>query len=129
VLLDLAIQEKRPDDVLKWYDRMKEAKRPGFYGWGAGQSSARVADAVAKSHPDRAAAIYRNIAEHEIDQTSPSHYQAALPYLRKLRALLHGEKKDEEWKRYLAELREKNHRKRKLLEILDRLEGRKIVEG
>jgi uncharacterized Zn finger protein len=129
VLLDLALKQKRPDDVLKWYDRMRQAKRPGYYDWGAGEYSARVADAVSESHPDRAEAIYRHIAEHEIDQTSPRHYEAALPYLRKLRALLQREKKGEEWKRYLTELREKNHRKRKLLELLDRLEGRKIVEG
>jgi uncharacterized Zn finger protein len=129
VLLELALREKRPDDVLKWYDRMEKAKQPGYYGWGAGEYSGRVADAVAESHPDRAAAIYRQIAEREIAMTSPAHYEAALPFLRKLRALLQRQGKEEEWNRYLAEVRETNRRKRKLLELLDRLEGRRIVES
>jgi uncharacterized Zn finger protein len=129
VLLELALREKRPEDVLKWYDRMEKAKKPGFHGLGAGQYSGRVADAVAESHPDRAAAIYRSIAEREIAMTSPAHYEAALPYLRKLRALLQRQGKEAEWNRYLTEVRETNRRKRKLLELLDRLEGRRIVEG
>jgi uncharacterized Zn finger protein len=128
VLLELALQQKRPDDVLKWYDRMKESRQSRGYYWEAGAYSGRVADAVAESHPDRAAAMYRRIAEQEIDRTSPAHYEAALPFLRKLRALLLRAGKEEEWTHYLAELREKNRRKRKLMEVLDRLEGRPILE-
>jgi uncharacterized Zn finger protein len=130
VLLHLALVEKRPDDILHWYDRMLSERRSGGYGWtGAGHYAGQVADAVAESHPERAMAIYRQIAEADIARTSPRGYEDALPWLRKLRDLLQRLNREAEWTSYLAELRDKNRRKRKLLETLDRLEGRRIVEG
>jgi uncharacterized Zn finger protein len=88
-----------------------------------------VAEAVAEAHPDRAAALYREIIDGYIALTSPSAYEAALPYLRKLRDLLHRLKRASEWREYLAGLRETERRKRRLMEVLDRLERRPIVEG
>jgi uncharacterized Zn finger protein len=128
VLLALAIKERRPDDVLRWYDRMTESRRGGYYGWGGEHFSAGVADAVADAHPDRALAIYRKIIEGDIARTSPSAYEAALPYLRKVRALLQKLNRHAEWARYLAELREKHRRKTRLMEVLDRLDARPIVD-
>jgi uncharacterized Zn finger protein len=87
-----------------------------------------VADAVADTHPDRALAIYRGIIEADIARTSPSAYEAALPYLRKVRGLLHRLNRHAEWGQYVAGLREEHRRKRRLLEVLDRLESRPIVE-
>jgi uncharacterized Zn finger protein len=52
-----------------------------------------------------------------------------MPSLRKIRAVLHRSGRDADWKKYVAELREANHRKRRLLEMLDGLEGRPIIEG
>jgi len=37
--------------------------------------------------------------------------------------------RDEEWKNYLLKLRQANARKPKLIQILSRLEGRRIIEG
>jgi hypothetical protein len=38
-------------------------------------------------------------------------------------------KKEEEWKDYLVKLRQDNARKPKLIQILSRLDGRRIIHG
>jgi uncharacterized Zn finger protein len=129
VLLELALDEKRPDDVLQWYDRWRAGRAAGPFRGHSGGIEGRIADAVADTHPDRAAALYRDIIAGHIVQTSPTAYKAAMPYLRKLRALLYRARRDEEWRHYLAHLRETERRKRRLMEVLDRVERRPIVEG
>lgn len=130
VLLALALEEKRPDDVLHWYDRLTAGRRPREFAWYGGDSlQGKIADVVAATHPDRAIALYKQIIEGLIDRTSPSAYEAARPSLRKLRDLLQHQKRQAEWAHYLAQLREANRRKRRLQEVLDRLDNRRIVDG
>jgi uncharacterized Zn finger protein len=66
---------------------------------------------------------------NRIARTSPSAYDAARPVLRKLRDLLQRLNRQAESSRYLAQIRDANHRKRRLLEVLDRLDNRRIVDG
>jgi uncharacterized Zn finger protein len=127
VLLDLAIEEKRPDDVLAWYDRLRTSRRSPWRGY-VGREE-QVADAVATAHPERALALYRKRAEDLIAQTSPSAYEEAARYLRKARKVLHRLGRDAEWDRIVADIREKNARKRRLLETLDRLANRRIIDS
>ena len=47
-----------------------------------------VADAIAATHPDRAVAIWKELAENEIALVKPRAYQDAIPYLRKARNVL-----------------------------------------
>jgi uncharacterized Zn finger protein len=129
VLLNLALRDKQPAEVLRWYDRILEGRRGPGWGYGVDHRAGQVADAVAATHPDRALELYRRIAEGYVAQTSPSAYESAAPYLRKARALLHRLGRNDEWIEYETKLREDNRRKRKFLETLDRLQGRKIVEG
>jgi uncharacterized Zn finger protein len=116
VLIELAVDEGRPDEVVRGYDR----QRAGAGGWRAINHDL-VADAIADSYPDRTIAIWKQLAEAQIAQTSPPAYQIAAGYLRKLGWLLKRQGKSDEWRRYLSELREANKRKRRLLEILDGL--------
>jgi uncharacterized Zn finger protein len=127
VLIDIAIEEKRPEEVLKWYDHRKLNKQV-FWG-GNGYQEGQIAEAVADDYPDRALAIWQNVAEKQIAVTQPKAYEAAAGYLRKVHALLRRLQRESEWKGYLSNLRQANARKRKLLEILDRIESRRIVEG
>ncbi len=130
VLLQLALEEKRPDDVLRWYDQLTAGRRSRSPAWyGIDSRSGQVADAVAATHPDRAIALYQQIIEEHIARTSPSAYESARPYLRKLRDLLQRQDREAEWSRYLAQLRDANRRKRRLLEVLDRLDNRRILDG
>jgi uncharacterized Zn finger protein len=127
VLIDVAIEEKRPDDVLKWYDHHK-LKKQVYWGWGGYQED-QVAEAVADHYPDRAIDIWKSIAERQIALTKPKAYEAAAVYLRKVHGLQKKLKREGEWKDYLLKLRQANVRKTKFIEILSRLEGRRIVEG
>jgi uncharacterized Zn finger protein len=129
VLLELALAENRPADALHWYDRLNDARRTDPYSWGAGQYSTRVAEAVEETHPDRAIPVYLKAVADYIAQTSPSAYEQALPYLRKLRTILTRLGREEEWASYLTKLRETERRKRKLMEVLDRLDGKRIVDS
>jgi uncharacterized Zn finger protein len=126
VLIDIAIKEKRPEEVLRWYDQGK-SKKQIFWGWDGYQED-QIAEAVADHYPDRALAIWKNVAEKQVALTKPKAYEAAAVYLRKVHSLLKKLKREEEWRDYFSKLRQANARKPKLIEILSRLEGRRILE-
>jgi uncharacterized Zn finger protein len=127
ILIYIAIEEKRPDDVLRWYDQQR-SKKQVFWGWDGYQED-QIAEAVADHYPDRALTIWMNVVEKQIALTKPKAYEVAAIYLRKVYSLLKKLKREEEWENYLLKLRQANARKTKLIEILSRLEGRRIVEG
>jgi uncharacterized Zn finger protein len=127
VLIDIAIEEKRPDDVLKWYD-LRRSKKQVFWGEDSYQED-QIAEAVADHYPDRALAIWKNVAEKQIALTKPKAYEAAAIYLRKVQGLLKRLERQSEWNSYLLKLQQTNARKIKLIEILARLGGRQIIEG
>jgi uncharacterized Zn finger protein len=126
VLIDLAIDEKQPDKVLHWYDQRKQPTTRS-YGWGYGFDEDRIAQAVVGAYPDRAIAMWKKIAEDQIAQTQVRAYETAASYLRKIRDALVKCKREREWKAYLAGLRQANIRKPRCVEILDRLENRRIL--
>jgi uncharacterized Zn finger protein len=122
-LIDIAILEKKPDQVLRWYDQRPK----GRFGW-YGVDQDAIATAVQAHAPDRAVAIWKNKAERLIAQVKPSAYQEAAKYLQKAAKVMRQEKRLAEWESYLKELREQHLRKRRLIEILDGLEGKPIVK-
>ncbi len=110
-LIDIAIDEKRPDDVLKWY---RQQKWSSHYH----HTDDEVADAIKRQHPDETLAIWKRVAEWEIDQVKPAAYRVAAPYLKKIRALYRKLKRGDEWNNYLMSLKKKHKAKRRLMEIL-----------
>ena len=126
VLIDIAIDEKQPDKVLHWYDQ-RQKTNTRTYGWGYGFDEDRIAQAVVGAYPDRAIAMWKQIAETQIAQTNVRSYETAASYLRKIQPVLKKLKRESEWKAYLAGLRQANIRKPRCVEILDRLENRRIL--
>lgn len=128
-LIRLAIDEKKPNEVLKWYDHTGRTKDT-FWMYDVTLDD-EVADAIASAHPDRAVSIWKELAESEIARVKPRGYQEAVPYLRKARNVLTRSSREGEWQEYLATLRKQNKRRPRCLEQLDRLEGgrRRIVDG
>jgi uncharacterized Zn finger protein len=122
-LIGIAILEKKPDQVLKWYDQRPK----GHFGW-LGVDEDAIATAVQAHAPDRAVAIWKNKAERLIAEVNPRAYQEAAIYLRKAREVMARQNKQAEWDQYLSSLRETHARKRRLLEILDGLDGKPIMK-
>src|SRR5262249_28977867 len=120
-------EEKNPDEVLKWFDRRKQPD-PSRGQWGdyeANHRAEKVAEAVADSHPERALGIYQGIVDSLVDQVNTSAYEEAARRLRNERKLLTQLGRADEWPTRLAAIRTKYPRKRKLQEILTKLEKEK----
>ncbi len=103
---------------------------PRLRGWDfGGFAEDRVADAVEGTYPDRAVAIWKQLAEQHIALTKPTAYEGAVRYLRKVHRGLKHLGKEQDWQDYLAALRRANEWKRALVQVLDTLAGRRILEG
>ncbi|MEA1921258.1 MAG: hypothetical protein U9N63_01240 [Pseudomonadota bacterium] len=120
-LIDIAIYEEKPDQVLRWYDQ----RSAGGYHYGIAENS--IAEAVKIYAPERAVTIWQDIAERLIARVKPSAYQEAARYLRKATEVMQREQKLKEWERYLRKLRKEHIRKRRLIEVLDGLDGKPIM--
>ncbi|MBW2649976.1 MAG: SWIM zinc finger domain-containing protein [Deltaproteobacteria bacterium] len=122
-LIDIAILEKKPDQVLRWYDQRPKDR----FGWhGVGEDA--IATAIQNYAPDRAVAIWKDKAERLIAQVKPKAYQEAAKYLRKAGVVMSKQKKQAQWDQYLRSLRDAHARKSRLMEILDGLDQKPIVK-
>lgn len=129
-LISIAIAEKKADEVLKWFDHssQKNIKNVGRY-YGYGNLSVEVAEAVKESYPDRAIAIWKEIAEGQIALTDVKAYVTAGNFLRKVRDTLISNKREKEWQTYLAKLQQDNKRKPRCIQVLNELSGKPIVDS
>lgn len=121
-LINIALFEKKPAQVLRWYDQLQ--KNP-YRGYGINNDA--IATSLQTYAPDRAVGIWKNMAEKLIAQVKPSAYKEASTFLRKASKVMNKKKKQTEWKRYIQALRETHIRKRRLMEVLDNLEGKPII--
>ena len=124
-LIDIAIAEEKPEEVVRWYNRQETQPFSWRLTW---FQEDQVAKAIAEAYPDRAIAIWKKLAEDQIVQTQPKAYEMAAGFLRSIRRTLKKLRREKEWQIYIAGLRQVNARKRRLLEVLDGLEGRPIIE-
>ncbi|MDR1054157.1 MAG: hypothetical protein LBL39_08275 [Planctomycetaceae bacterium] len=122
VLCEWAIAEKRPNDVVYWFDEIAKQK-PGKGKYEV--SLEEVADAIMKSHPERAIKIYLYLAEHEMEATR--NYPSAIRLLRKARNTFTNAKRTADWQKTLTEIRITHRRKPSLMKQLDQLESGSIV--
>jgi len=123
-LIDVAIWEKKPDQVIRWYDQLPKSR----LGWGV-TNGHDIAEAIKDYAPDRAVIIWKRIAEGFIAQVKPSAYIEAANYLRKAGTVLVRQGNQDRWHNYLRDLRQIHRQKRKLMEVLDKLEQEKGLSG
>jgi uncharacterized Zn finger protein len=129
VLLEMAIAAKRPDEVLRWFDKMRSAAskrdhRDESIAW-----ADRVAAVVGATHPERAIAIYRDALKGVLPHAQQSAYERAAGYLRKLRPLYQALGRSDEWDALVASIREEYRRRPRFMELLDDLDSLTIVES
>ena len=121
VLLDIALEEKNPEDVVHWHALLPKIALAND------ELQDRVATALQQRFPDQSLAIWKDLAEGNIALTKRTAYQTAAAYLRKARQVL-GKERRAEWTSYVQTLRQENARKRLFLEILDGLEDRPLLK-
>ncbi|MGB9940965.1 SWIM zinc finger family protein [Methanosarcina sp.] len=126
LLIQIAIQENDADEAVHWYEELKKS-RSGTEKYRDSVSENEIADAIKGKYPEIAVEIWKKLAESLISETKVSSYETASMYFRKIKETLESIGKKEEWEAYLGEIREINRRKRKLLEILDRLGEDRII--
>ncbi len=123
VLIDIAIHEKRTDDVLKWFEIHKQKRS----NWTGDSLKDNVATAIAHQYPDKAVTIWKKLAETHISMTNVSAYSIGAQYLRKAQKIVKQNGKEAEWDFYLTELKEANRRKPRCIQILDALSENSII--
>ncbi|MBU3946559.1 MAG: SWIM zinc finger family protein [Proteobacteria bacterium] len=121
-LIEIAILEKRFDDVVQLYQTQQKTIR-----WGIGKGR-EVAAAVAGTHPDISLAIWKKLAEGQIDLVKPKAYEVAAGYLRKMHNIYQKTGRLEQWRTLLQILRTTHKAKRRLMEVLDLLENKRIID-
>ena len=126
VLLEMAIVAKRPDEILRWYDKMRAGSSRVGHWFGHAD---RVAEAVAKAYPERTIEIYLAALNAQLPQAQQSSYVSAASYLRKLRPFFKAMDRSEEWEALLASIREQYRGRPRFMELLDGLDSRSIVQA
>ena len=86
-----------------------------------------MARAVETSHPDRAIAIYGELAHSIALETNTKTYPEAVNCLKRIRSLVKRTGREADWPAIVDEFRSKHGRKRRLMQVLDGIEGRPIV--
>lgn len=132
VLLDMAIADERPDDVLRWYETMKDAERRSSHGktyWPCGWDPDRVAKAIATAYPERALEIHRQKLDAHLPQTGITAYETCAACLGQMRSIYTSLDQENYWDELLAEIRHKYHNRPRFMEILNKLEGRTILHS
>jgi uncharacterized Zn finger protein len=122
-LISIFIFEKNPEKVLSWYDR-GVAER----GWRFGFNTDEIADAIKIYSPERAVAMWQATAEGLINRVNPRAYEDAAGYLKKAKKVMNEINKQDTWDKYIMGLRNTHIRKKRLLEILDRMNKNTIVK-
>ncbi len=130
VLIDMAIAEGHPDDVLQWYDLWCGAPKSGHAAWhyGARRHADKVAMAVAESHPERALEIYRSFVEENLGRAEISAYEAVAAYLKKMRPIMKSMDRGWEWNDLVTGIRANYRNRPRFMEILDVLDARPILQ-
>ncbi|MEX2093535.1 MAG: hypothetical protein WD971_12700 [Pirellulales bacterium] len=132
VLLNMAIEDKRPADVLRWHDEMiaheKHANRGPHY-WDHHFDSDRVAKAITVAYPERALEIYQRKLDSHLKHAGTSAYETCADCLRNMRPIFKALDQEDRWDELLADIRHNYRNRPRFMEILDKLDGRTIVQS
>jgi uncharacterized Zn finger protein len=126
-LMDVALYEKDIDEALRLYDAEKKVHSRYSYSYHSDFSD-QVAEAVKEKYPERSIEIWKSAAENHIARTSPSEYSVALGYLNCILKIVKKIGKEKEFWKYIDVLKEQNRRKIRLIEMLDGLSGKRIID-
>ena len=123
ILTDLALYEKRKDDVVKWYRKLT---RNGLefsesYGWGDDRNEDVVA-AIGDDEPELALKFWQWRVATNRGRTDRHCYRKIGVALRKMRPLMERLGCSDEWLRLLNDLRTEGKMRRNLVAILNEID-------
>ncbi len=122
-LVEIAMAEEKPDEVLEWYDLAPKSGR-GVLSVPLGA----IAGAVRARYPDRAVEILKQLVDAQLESANAKAYHAAAASLRMVRDTLLENGRDAEWTTYLARVRDENRRRPRCIEILKGLDRTPIID-
>jgi uncharacterized Zn finger protein len=122
LLIKIALHEERLEDVVTLYSQQQSSD-----GW-QNNLQQEVAEAVAISHPEIALTIWHELALKQIAQVQPAAYEVAATYLGKMHRVLQQAGQLDRWQNLISTIRSEHRRKRRLLEVLDSLEWKRIID-
>jgi len=120
----MAIECEDPDDVLRWYDPNESRT---IYGSGVSPDD-RIADIIVGKYPENAIAIWKKQAEIIIKMKNPDLYHFAVMSLIKVRDASIQTGKSAEFSAYILDLKSEHARKRRFIQELAALEGKKLID-
>jgi uncharacterized Zn finger protein len=112
-LINIALFKKRNDEALNWFQRAPNKS----------SHADAIAWAVQKKHPDVSLEIWQNKIETLIAKVKPAAYRDAMPYLKKMKKLMQSIKQNDNYRRYVLQLRSQHKAKKRLMQELDKIEG------
>lgn len=124
LLLEMALESEDPDEVIQWYNPNSNQTLNSTEE----NPVDRIADVIAEKYPDKAVEIWKKIAERIIDVKNPDFYHYAVIYLMKIRDTAIKTGKTAEFSEYILHLKTEHARKRRFIQELAILEGRKILD-
>jgi uncharacterized Zn finger protein len=126
-LIEIALYEKNIDEALRLYDGSSKNRLRFSYGYGSDLED-EIADAIKEKYPERSIAMWKIKAERHIALTSPREYEIAVTYLNRILKVSTTIIKKKECMKYIESLRVKNKRKKRLIEMLNGLTGKRIID-
>ncbi len=120
-LIDIHLGAGEITEALAAYKQTQQRRSPGVFGYSDNSYAERVAAAVAPTLPDEALAIYRRLADDQIEQRKRPAYQEAARYLAEVMKLLEGNGRNTVWSTIISDLRQEHKKLRALREELDAL--------
>jgi uncharacterized Zn finger protein len=128
-LIDVAIYERKPAEVLRLYDHYltKGAEKMYGFDWRS-PIELKVSSAIFRDFPDRAIPIWKRVVEEEIAITNARAYERAVSHISEFGKLMDEVGRMSEWVSYVSQLRADNKRRPRFLSTLDRINRKKIME-
>jgi uncharacterized Zn finger protein len=126
ILIECAVANGKPEEAVMWFDRLRKEVK-GFRGYSYPED--KLWAAAADCFPDRALRFWMGCADQEAQTAQPKGYAIAIGYLKKIRALMRKQGRNDDWAEYLAGVREVHARKKKFTGMLDVMEGQKILKS
>jgi len=124
LLLEMAIDGNDPKEVFLWYTpnprRVINNPRDCL--------DDRIADAIVKKNPEQAIMIWKQLAETLINLKNPGLYVVAVSFLMKGKAASQKSGKSAEFEEYILHLKTEHAKKRRFIQDLAVLEGKRIID-